>query len=267
LIVYTLLGTPAQIALRRIHAHEPLDWEILLDYWKNLRGVTGPVWYIAVLLIFDTVYALVVSRFAPLPQGSLFPNLLIVITSSYIIRLLYPLGTSFKPLGLQPGYLPQYIACYTLGASLSSPPIPPYSKITRNILITVNILTSAAQLGLPYYYPNSNSISSSFRGGLNLFALSYAIWNETIGYSLGTSILRLFRNSMFLNGSWGNLGRYSYAAFLVHPIVVVGAQVWTDGWKAGGVLKTIVLGTVGTLGSWGVGWALVRLPVIGRVLT
>ena len=208
LIVYTLLGGPAQIALTRFHAHEPLGREILLDYWEILRGVVGPVWYTAVLLIFNTIYSLVPSKFASFPQGSLFPNLLIAIIASYMIRFLYPIGTAFKPLSLQPGYLPQYIASYILGASLSSPPAPPFSKTTRNILITANILSTAAELGLLYYYPDSYTMSSSFRGGPNLLALSYAIWNETTGYLLGTSILRLFSTSRFLNGGgkpWGGI--------------------------------------------------------------
>lgn len=45
------------------------------------------------------------------------------------------------------------------------------------------------------------------------------------------------------------MGRYSYAAFLVHPVVCVGLQAWFDGRDAGGALKAIVLGTATGLGS------------------
>jgi peptidoglycan/LPS O-acetylase OafA/YrhL len=62
------------------------------------------------------------------------------------------------------------------------------------------------------------------------------------------------------------VGRYSYAAFLVHPIVCVGVQSAAEGWRAGCVLKTVVCGTLGVARSWAVAWSLVRVPGVEKVL-
>ena len=76
-----------------------------------------------------------------------------------------------------------------------------------------------------------------------MLALCYAIWNETTGYLIGTLL------------------------FLVHPIVCVGLQVWSDGWEIGGVLKTAVIGAASVVGSWIMGvWMVLNAPGVGEVL-
>jgi glucan biosynthesis protein C len=259
MIAYTLLGPSLQIALQKAYRGESLSLDILMNAWRNLRGITGPVWYCALVLIFDSVRAALSTNLPPVPQIGIIPAIALDIAANFLIRLLYPIGSTFNPLNLQPAFLPQYIASYTLGASLDSPPTPPITDTTRSILIASSVTSSAALLGLLHYYPDSYSFASS-SGGLNLVALVSAVWGETTGYVLGTSILNLFKSPAWLNRSWGRLGSYSYAAFLVHPVVCVAVQIWADEWAAGAVMKTVVLGTAGALGSWSVAWGLVRVP-------
>lgn len=52
--------------------------------------------------------------------------------------------------------------------------------------------------------------------------------------------------------------RWSYAAFLVHAPVVVGLQCVLDMWAASGVVKSGVVGGLGCLVSWGLGFGLGR---------
>lgn len=279
-IVYTLLGGPAQIALSRLHSHEPLGLDILVNFWKSLRGVRGPVWYTALLLIFDTINALVPNSL-PFNPPQFLTGVFLDVACNVSVRLLYPVGYIFVPLNLQLGYMTQYIASYALGSKfalfdspLSQPPLPTAPNLiplpsltpaTRNTLLASSIMSGAAIVGLLHYYPNTYSLPSLL-GGLNSGAISYAIWNESTGYLIGSSLLGLFKRSALLSRDWGSTGRYSYAAFLVHPIVCVRAQLWTDNWNASGILKTLVVGTGGVLGSWVVGWAIVRVPGVGRVL-
>jgi glucans biosynthesis protein C len=261
-LVYVLLQGPI---LRWMNGEE-LKLENLLAYWKGLRGVQGPVWYCALLLVFDTWF--------PFVPGAALENLthcfplavfVVDIATCFLVRLLYPVGSIFVPLNLQPAYLPQYIASYLLGAARSSASPPVLNKANKIILLLSSIISGISIPVLLHTYPNVYAVDSA-NGGTNLVALSYAIWNETTGYLLGTSILALFRTSRPLSRPWGSVGRYSYAAFLIHAVVVLGVQICSDGWNAGGILKTVVIGTAGVFGSWGVGWVLLRIPGVRTVL-
>lgn len=263
-VVYTLLAGPAQIALLKLYKGEVLGWEILTEYWKALDGVKGTMWFSSLLLIFDSVAALCPSIPPFLAQSSILPSFILDIGASSLIRFANPTGAKFTPLNLKPAYLPQYVSSYVLGASLGSPPTPPITKTTRNVLASSAVL-STASLGLQLNNLRPINVGAII-GGFSLPALTYAIANETTGYLLGTTILRFFQTSKWLNRPWGSIGKYSYAAFLIHPIVCVAAQVWTDEWKALPVVKATVIGTVSVVGSWGVGWALVRVPGFGSVL-
>ncbi|KAK0099436.1 hypothetical protein ONS96_008460 [Cadophora gregata f. sp. sojae] len=58
-LVYTLLGPPLCTTLQRLLDGEALTSRILRDHLQELRGVKGPVWYPAVLLVFDTLYTII----------------------------------------------------------------------------------------------------------------------------------------------------------------------------------------------------------------
>lgn len=280
LAAYTLFGGPVQIALGRLHGHEDLGFDILIDFWKSLRGIRGPVWYIALLLIFDSINALAPEIFA-FECPHFLTGMALNVAATFAVRLYYPVGYIFAPLNLQLGYLVQYIASYGLGvkfAGFDAPPaqsrpgiasrqipLPALAPTTRNTLLATSFGSAAAIVGLLHCFPSIYPLHA-LQGGPNLAAMSYAVWNEATGYLMGSGILTLFRSSSLLNRSWGSVGKYSYASFLVHPIVLVGAQLWADKWKVNGVLKTIVVGTASVLGSWAVGWALVRVPGVGNLL-
>lgn len=265
MIAYTLFGPSLQMALQRSYLGESLSLDILTNSWRRLEGITGPVWYCAVVLIFDSIHAALLFSLPPIPQIGVVLTIALDIAANFLLRILYPIGLTFKPLSLQPAFLPQYVASYTLAASLSSPPKPPITGTAIIILIASSVASSAALLSLLHYYPDSYSFASS-SGGLNLVAFASAVWGDTTGYVLGISILNLFKTSAWLHKSWGSVGTYSYAAFLVHPVVCVAAQIWSDEWNADAVMKTVVLGTVSVLGSWGVGWGLVKVPGVRKFL-
>lgn len=100
------------------------------------------------------------------------------------------------------------------------------------------------------------------RGGWNLAAGWYAVFNEVMGFVMSVVVLRWFGETRWARGEWvvggWEVGRGSYAAFLVHAPVVVGMQSLCEGWGVGGVVRSIVVGVVGAVGSWVVGWGLRR---------
>jgi len=227
-VAHTIIAGPIQLVLVNAYMGGRLGFKIFTDYWMSLRGLRGPVWYCALTLIFDAVY----SALPTLPNISslgFFPIFVLNIVASYVIRLWYPVGTTIQLLNFQPAFLPQYICCYALGASLQRP-TPPFTQNARNVLIASSLVSTASIIGLMFYNaaPFQEQIPSMF-GGPNLLALSYAIWNETTGYLIGNWILKLFTASKWLNRRWGIVDD-SYAAFLVHPVACVAMQVWWNEW-------------------------------------
>lgn len=244
------------------------DWMVL---WGGIRGIRGPVWYCATLLVFDLLYLPAQKIFAVLPKTSFFRTrrtednvvLLLMLDAGacFLVRIVYPIGTAFVPLFLQMGFAPQYLAAYLCGRA-STMPVPSFiSKAPAMGLLKASAF-SIITLALIVYVVGPNAINTIW-GGWNLCAFLYAMWNEVCGYLLGTAMLAVFEK--YARGSWGSLARYSYPAFLVHPIVVVAFQLVVDGWETNPLIKTAVVGGISVMGSWCMGWVLVQIPGIWRI--
>ncbi|KAJ7755746.1 acyltransferase 3 [Mycena maculata] len=267
-VVYTLFLHPIVIVLVRWSEHAPI-FPAVLGYWGSLRGARGPVWYLATLLFFDLVYAIRV-KFLP-PFSFLLPTsagrykftaalcILIVTVTSFFVRMSYPVGRASAPLGLQLGYAPQYVLAYISGTCLS--------YIQQYLLVSHPARDVAlAYLGAIF---SLGAVWLSSQGGANLAALIYAIWNECCFYFIGTTLFSFFHSSPYTTKKWGSSARYSYGAYLIHPIVVVSLQIMLDksvGRSVDGVIKMLVVGTAGTCISWAAAWAVIRIPGVGRVI-
>ena len=132
-VVYTLLVAPTLLVMVWAWGSGASDggfanvWSFYLSYWTHVRGIRGPVWYLATVAIFDLI-AVVFSWGSQDPskeplrgilgQGKKFWAPVAWITTiacSFTIRLVYPVGRSWTPLGLQLAYLPQYVLAYCGG--------------------------------------------------------------------------------------------------------------------------------------------------------
>jgi len=272
---------------------ERWDWETawgeLLQYWTDIRGVRGVVWYTAVLLVLDSCMALVVSithrRRIALKDSSSSKydwhrhfyralsiwGWLLVATVSFFVRIWCPVGTNVEPLSVQPAYLTQYIFAYTLGflslqqgeerftgpfdsqhtPSTSNLPadtdteaegqhIPTKVEETRTALplrralvisfLTLNLCAIIPKLWAHVSGNPINHADDTGKGGLNASALTYAFWNEFSFIVLGPSVMHHF--GRFHNSpakSWLWQPRFSYGAYLLHPLLSVGVEVLVDG--------------------------------------
>lgn len=267
-LVYTLVGPPmSRVALRVMV--EGKSAEILGavgEHWMNLRGILGPVWYCALLLIFDTVYALVRPALPVSAQEPGFTALVVGIAlsilTSFGIRLLYPTTYIWPPLNLRIGYCPQYVLTYILGLSIRDPlawdPLP--SPLAWLLGATTIGAASAAIRALE---TSSTLSENGYAGGLNAIAGCYAVANETLGYLLFAMLFMVFRRFANVPSRWN---RYAYGAFLVHPVVSVAIEAALDGWKASGGEKLAAVGTMNIYASWAVGRLLVGVPGLDRVI-
>lgn len=149
-IFYALVLNPI------VHLASHSAWDIqaikkdLAVYFSNLKGIRGPVWYTANLLILDLVTALLLPQYndkstseqttqenseksAPVGEVTASPpawnniakkyGWAVAAVTAFFLRLYYPVGRVLNPIGLQPSYAPQYPLAYVLGfASLDLEP-------------------------------------------------------------------------------------------------------------------------------------------------
>ncbi|TVY19463.1 hypothetical protein LARI1_G003093 [Lachnellula arida] len=285
-LVYTLLAPPTQVAVMRLLRGTHAEFrQVLTAHLKTLRSVSGPMWYPALLLLFDTAYALLPQ--IPLSLSLQNPNLafshimLLDITACALLRVPSPAHRVFAPLSVRPDYFPQYLSAYILGTLARSAPKDHTSASTpapllltptrRNALLATSILSASFLISIPRSQPGAYAFVF-LHSGFNAASFAYAVWNESTGFLVGASLMHLFEPREWGRRRWGGaggVGRYSYAAFLVHPVVCVGVQAAAEDWGAGGgdgVLRSVGCGVLGVLGSWAVAWGVVRVPGLGRVL-
>ncbi|KAF7362138.1 Acyltransferase 3 [Mycena venus] len=275
MVVYTLLIHPLVLVIVWWSRHTPI-LPALSTYYRTLDGARGPVWFLATLLLFDLIYV-TVRKFLH-PPTFLIPNsaaryrvtaavcITTVIVGSYFMRLWHPvLGVRrpLPPLGLQLAYALQYILAYIAGICLSS--------IEKYLLVS----HSGRALALAYLFATIslvvavNLIPHAFRIEWP-FSIFYAVWNELCFYFIGTALHSFFHDSAHTTKRWGNTARYSYGAYLMHALVIVSLQILVD--TAGGpglvygLLKTIVVGTLGVIFSWAAAWLLIRIPGVAKIV-
>jgi len=95
-------------------------------YLLRVRGVNGVVWFLVVLLLFDLLYAgwrgltkhrlMASTSTGKLPSYPAILGFIFVLgLLTFVVRIWWPLGWVFQPLGISVGYLPQYLSLYILG--------------------------------------------------------------------------------------------------------------------------------------------------------
>ncbi|KAJ9605078.1 hypothetical protein H2200_010468 [Cladophialophora chaetospira] len=263
---------------------------------SNFVGIRGPVWYCILLAIFDVSAIFVppwsMQRLVTMlrKHGFMLSLWITTIIASFVIRVSYPAGRVFRPLNLQPAYLPQYMLAYTLGfvsqetqdlhANLplgaSKFPLP------RLICALVcSILAAGVMLYISAIHLSTSDPATAMQamtGGFNLPAFLYASWNEASFAVILPSLLATFTtylNKPFLlrtrNNQFVDVARYSYAAFLVHESTSLFLEMLIDinmGCSTpesstvvdmlGPFGMTLCVGGLNVLASWNVGFLLVE---------
>jgi glucans biosynthesis protein C len=283
---------------------------VFWTHWMRLRGIHGPVWYSVLLTIFDITAAICL----PSNQGDIlqlsvtfqrkirpFPLWTTIILTSIIIRLVYPIGMIFKPLNVQPAYLPQYIFAYCWGhLSLLShdphilAPFPTNKQPIISLFASLNLclLSLGAILTVSMALtPSLQSSIAAMTGGFNTPALLYATWNEISFATIAPALISTFSRHLntplrlrLMAGKYRDVARYSYPAFLVHPPVSLAIELFVEAlmgcslsppqlssetWKMrlGSGSMALVVGIANVIASWTVGGILVEyMPFVGRVI-
>lgn len=216
----------------------PLSWQA----YPALIGL-GPLWFVAMLLIFCFGYAgwrwLTRSRPSTAVEDSSPPGYLSLVVFalglavvSYLVRIVIPLGQSFT-LGIYflsfptLAYLPQYLSFFVVGAVASRhdwfrtlPESMGWVGLAAAIVASV-VLFPLAISGHWFSLQISESIGNAFGYGQWQSAV-YALWDSIFALGMCLWVIPLFRRLLGRSGTLGKfLARNSYAVYVFHIPVVV----------------------------------------------
>ncbi len=212
---------------------EPLTWQIFWRAYPDLIGL-GPLWFVAMLLIFSFGYAIwrFVAGNQPARQSAMPGYLavgifiLVLALASTLMRMVIPLGESWYQFPTL-AYLPQYLSFFVLGAIASR---KGWLKSLSGTMGFVGFLLAAitAVCLFPLAFSGQwfslelTEVLDNAMGNGHWQSAIYALWDSAFAVGMSLALITLFRR--FVNGRSGFgrfLSAHSYTVYIIHiPIVV-----------------------------------------------
>jgi hypothetical protein len=237
-------------------------------WWEMIRaGVfgPGPLWFAEALLLFASGY-LLWRKFRP-QQPRAVPTRLpgfvpLAITAvllgltSFFVRLVMPVGRELA--WMQLGYFPCYIFLFAAGCAASRSRL--LESITFREARPWLIVSLLALVSLPIVLLSRRG-EGAFEGGWNPYALYYALWDPLVAWGIILGLLYAARRYWSRPTSltrW--LSSNAYAAYIVHPPVVVALSLAAARWDWSPMGKFVVVGAFAAAGSFLVGAGLRTVP-------
>jgi glucan biosynthesis protein C len=203
-----------------------------LVHWYLSAIGSGPLWFVLVLLVLDTAYALTrgvtrrrparenreVAQPAPPPYWMVVGMALALGLVTYLWRMVVPIGFWIPVVDLPTGaYLPQYIGFFGLGIV----------AFRRGWFHTITIRMGAFGLGLAVgatliFLPLglAGGYAATVGGG-TLGSLCYALWDSSVAVGVSLALLAFFRRKLDRSGPlWRYLSNHVYAVYVTHAFVV-----------------------------------------------
>lgn len=237
----------------------------------------GPMWFVALLLIFSFAYWLFGQMFRKYSPDRSLPlikknykiiGFTVLIMLTFILRINSPVGEWISIIGIQPAHIMQYILCFALGI---------WAK-QSNAIEMLQFKTSKrwflfAQLLIFVVFPAMFLLSGTdinidlFMGGKTWQSFSYVLWEQLVALSLILGLLGIFKNYYNQQTQWmKDVSKNTYAIYVFHGIVLVTFSLIFQGFE-GYTFQKFVLLLVPTLLFCYLLAKLVRnIPLIKRVL-
>jgi glucan biosynthesis protein C len=251
----------------------PLSW----DKYPEMIGM-GPMWFVAMLLIFDLGYAAwrgVTRKRSPMTVSSSLPRPLAIVAfvlllalATYLIRIIVPLGkfvAGFPTLG----YLPQYLSFFVLGIIASRgkwfESVSAREGKTGFIVAVVAtiVLLPIAVTGLT---PGLTAVLNMLGNGHWQSAI-YAMWDSTVSVGLCLGVIVFFRRFLNLPRRLGSyMARHSYAVYIIHAPIIVFLAVLLKGVNLEHLVKFGLVAVIAVPLCFSVAYLIRRIPRATRIL-
>jgi len=272
IIYYYLLGPIASIGFFQMPSSitgntSPFFWRV---------GI-GPLWFVAMLLIFDLSYLLwrkikqnqpvkLEQVSAPAPKFRTILLFILALTvASYLIRIIAPIGKYFVFFPSL-AYLPQYISFFILGTMACQRDwicsIP--SKYGKNgfIAVLMSIL-----LFLVAISPKFGS-SIAYIGGGTIQSGLYALWDSIFSVGLCLALIVFFRRFFDHQKGFGrSLQRSSFTVYIIHcPIITLLAAFLLSGIQIASMLKFCLAACISVPICFIAAYIIRKIPLINKIM-
>jgi surface polysaccharide O-acyltransferase-like enzyme len=233
---------------------------------------TGPMWFVTALLVFSIAYgAWRWARPARTAAGPLRPRHLVsagaaIVLGSFMVRLVWPF-TADTPFSLNLWEWPQMATLFAFGALAGErgwlEPVPDRFLRTCGRLSVAGVaglLLVGAAVGVA-------GDQDPFLGGWHLQALAEPAAEATIAIAMSLWLIGWFPRRWNSNGPLAqSLGRASFAAYILHPLVVVLLSAVLSSLAVVVEIKFLVVAVLGVATSFTVGWLMTRIRPLARVI-
>jgi len=254
----------------------PLTWQ----KYPKLIGF-GPLWFVAMLLIFDFGYAawrMATRNRASQPRINSAPPgyltigtfILALALASYLIRIVVPLGKFALDVFPTLAYLPQYLSFFVLNIIASRRNwFRTIANKTGGIglimaLVVTVLLFPIALSGLPLRLTGTGS---DFVGNGHWQSAVYALWDSIFAVGMCLGLITLFRRFLDRPGRLGRfLSQQSFTVYIIHAPVIVLLAVSLKGIQLQPLLKFGLAAAIGVPLCFVVAHIVRRIPLVSRIL-
>jgi surface polysaccharide O-acyltransferase-like enzyme len=277
LVFYSLILAPVlNWMVGRFGEGNPISfWNYLQSYhhWVNF----GVLWFVAALLLFTLLYALIRPFLKPLTNEPrpVPGNARIILFAlglgilSFFVRIFFPVGWTLRPLGFQLAHFSQYIALFILGIMayrnhwLEKFNIPKARPFLRTALIMMFLI-----FPLLYLIKVVTGCSiEAFSGRGTYQSFLSATWEQITGLSIMVVLLGYGREKWnHQSALLKNMSRSAYAAYIFHPLVVVSLALSCMNISIDPALKLLFVGPSAVIFSFLLGALLVKIPGVNKIV-
>ena len=272
--VFVLLIEPALVywLAHRLGAAEGTWFEEYLI--SEGRIDSGPLWFVGVLLVFSGFHAAWVAlrpRREPALGEATVAGLLLasagVAAASFLVRLAFRYGSEAGPSDLNFWEWPACAVAFGLGvAGAGQGWLDGTSPTLHRGCRRVTVIALAAMTALLFHAGWTDRFDQVL-GGWSWFALAFAVVEAPL--ALCGSVWLLGVAQRRLDGRFPGdaaLTRASYAAFVVQGVSLLGLSLALRPVGLPAEAKAVLVAVGSLVGSFGLAWVLVRLPLIRHVL-
>ncbi len=232
----------------------------------------GPMWFVAMLLIFDIGYAIWwAARQHRVPQKehsdappryrTIAAFILLLAVASYLIRIVIPLGevvARFPTLS----YLPQYLSFFLIGII----------AVCHNWFRTVpksmgRVGFALAVVATLILFPIALTGAAKVGGHGDWQSAVYALWDSTVAVGLSLGLITLFRERINWSGGFSRfLQRHSYTVYIIQAPIIVVVAIALFGLSLEHLLKFGLAAMVTVPLCFAVAYLVLKIPYASRVL-
>ena len=255
----------------------PLTWQA----YPHLLGM-GPMWVVAMLLIFDCGYAASRMRTknrksysmgnSSLPSYFLISIFILVLAGvSYMLRIVVPIGKEvldFPTLA----YLPQYLSLFVLGTVASH---HNWFRALRSSMGLVSFVTALvvgvllfplAFSGRLFSLELTPALANSLGNGHWQSAV-YTLWDSTFAVGICLGLITLFRRFFDGQERFGRfLSQHSYTVYIIHIPIVIFLAVALRGIDLEPLLKFGSAAAIAVPTCFSFAYILRKIPFASRIL-